>query len=199
MCDYSLMGVPNRLAREGEELMVHRFCTGSIGLASPEDLDRITAMRAARDFWTKVKDFFCLPEKDAVCAVCIPPGARLELQERLAMPDDPDGVAAMRASRDFWTKVQDFFSLPETGAVCGVGIPQRGSLAFEGPRGTEEVVFTQTNLTANNYRDAVRFANGRVLHLQSLPEGLRLKVIDLSDAAVLKLEAPVANMESFPM
>jgi hypothetical protein len=36
MCDYALMGVPNRLATEGEDLLVHRFRTRSIGLtASP--------------------------------------------------------------------------------------------------------------------------------------------------------------------
>ena len=38
MCDYSLMGVPNRLAREAEKLTVHRFPTGTLGLASPTDL-----------------------------------------------------------------------------------------------------------------------------------------------------------------
>ena len=38
MCDYSLMAVPNRLAQEGEELVTHRFPTGSLGLASPPDL-----------------------------------------------------------------------------------------------------------------------------------------------------------------
>jgi hypothetical protein len=36
MCDYSLAGVPNRLAVEGEELVVHRFPTGALGLASPD-------------------------------------------------------------------------------------------------------------------------------------------------------------------
>ena len=39
MCDYSLGGLPNRLAVEGEELIVHRFPTQSIGLASPADLE----------------------------------------------------------------------------------------------------------------------------------------------------------------
>ena len=34
MCDYSLMSIPNRLASVGEELVVHRFETGAIGLAS---------------------------------------------------------------------------------------------------------------------------------------------------------------------
>ena len=38
MCDYSLMAVPNRLAKEGEELVSHRFPTGSVGFASPGDL-----------------------------------------------------------------------------------------------------------------------------------------------------------------
>jgi hypothetical protein len=38
MCDYSLMAVPNRLAQENEELVAHRFPTGSMGLASPSNL-----------------------------------------------------------------------------------------------------------------------------------------------------------------
>ncbi len=38
MCDYSLHGIRNRLAEEGETLVVHRFFTGSKGLTSPEYL-----------------------------------------------------------------------------------------------------------------------------------------------------------------
>ena len=38
MCDYSLMVIPNRLAQEGEELVTHRFWTGSLGFASPLDM-----------------------------------------------------------------------------------------------------------------------------------------------------------------
>src|SRR5437867_2983517 len=38
MCDYSLMVIPNRLAEEGEELVTHRFWTGSLGFASPLDM-----------------------------------------------------------------------------------------------------------------------------------------------------------------
>jgi hypothetical protein len=34
MCDYSLLHFPNRLAVNGEELIVHRFSSGSIGLAA---------------------------------------------------------------------------------------------------------------------------------------------------------------------
>ena len=54
MCDYSLYSLRNRLATEREELVVHRFETGSVGLASPSDL---------------------------TTAVCIPPGARLVLRD----------------------------------------------------------------------------------------------------------------------
>ncbi len=83
MCDYSLMAVPNRLAREGEELVAHRFPTGSLGLASPNDLRRLTdpPRPARRSFWAAVKEFFNPPRSAAVPAVCIPPGARLHLRD----------------------------------------------------------------------------------------------------------------------
>lgn len=60
MCDYSLAHFPNRLAVEGEELVIHRFSTGTLGLASP-DHKRESTLRETT-------------------AVCVPPGARLLLQ-----------------------------------------------------------------------------------------------------------------------
>src|SRR6476661_3187525 len=83
MCDYSLMAVPNRLAQEGEELVAHRFPTGSLGLASPADLKRATTapVPSHRSLWCTVKEFFNPPKTEPVPAVCIPPGARLELQD----------------------------------------------------------------------------------------------------------------------
>jgi len=63
MCDYSLAGIPSRLAVEGEELVVHRFSTGSIGLAFS---------CASPSRWWSVKQ---------TRAVCIPPGARLVLRD----------------------------------------------------------------------------------------------------------------------
>ncbi len=88
MCDYSLMAVPNRLAAEGEDLVAHRFPTGSMGLASPADLSRISdpAPAQPRGFWTMIKNFFNPPARQPVAAVCIPPGARLwlgDIPERL--------------------------------------------------------------------------------------------------------------------
>ncbi len=83
MCDYSLMAVPNRLAREGEELVAHRFPTGSLGLAAPADLKRAAdpPAPARRSFWCAVKEFFNPPKSEPVPAVCIPPGAKLELHD----------------------------------------------------------------------------------------------------------------------
>lgn len=83
MCDYSLMAVPNRLAQEGEELVAHKFPTGSLGLASPNDLKRIQEVppSAKRTFWMALKEFFNPPKVEPVPAVCIPPGARLRLAD----------------------------------------------------------------------------------------------------------------------
>src|SRR5437773_4990783 len=114
MCDYSLAGVPNRLAVEGEQLVVHRFSTGSVGLASPCS---------------------SLSSKETP-AVCIPPGARLRLRD----------------------------------------IPQALQL---GLNATEEVTFVQLSAEAYQYRDAVRFQNGREVLLQRLRSGQRVEVLNL--------------------
>jgi len=63
MCDYSLAHFPNRLAVEGEQLVVHRFDTFAIGLAPACPTLKQTLFPTS------------LP------AVCVPPGARLLLRE----------------------------------------------------------------------------------------------------------------------
>lgn len=150
MCDYSLMAVPNRLARQGEELAVHRFPTGSLGLASPADLKRAAEppMPAQKTVWCALKEFFNPPKTEAVAAVCIPPGARLQLQD-----------VPVRLQHEL-----------NVGAV-------------------EDVTFTQLSAAVNSYRDAVRFSNGREIRLQELREGQRVRVLDLSVAEELDLEA----------
>src|ERR1700680_4070394 len=110
MCDYSLAGVPNRLAVEGEQLVVHPFPTGSVGLASP-----------CSQLLSK-----------GTLAVCIPPGARLRLRD-----------------------------IPEA-LQLGLGL-----------NATEEVTFVQLSAEAYEYRDAVRFQNGREILLQRLGPGQR--------------------------
>ncbi len=121
MCDYSLTGIPNRLAVEGEELVVHRFPTGSIGLASP-------CASASKRWFAKQTP-----------AVCVPPGARLRL-------------------KDISKSLQR-----ETGV---------------GP--AEEVTFAQLSATEYQFRDAVRFRNGREILLQRLQRGQHVEVLSLS-------------------
>jgi hypothetical protein len=140
MCDYSLMGVPNRLAREGEELVVYEFRTGSQGLTPPESLEI-----HAETFISRLMSFFAIArtfiENLAFeeVAVCIPPGACLLLRD---IPED------MR--RSF------------------------------GVEASEEVIFTQLDAEAYEYRDAMRFKNGREILLQDLKKGQRVKVLQLS-------------------
>jgi len=124
VCDYSLTGIPNRLAVEGEKLVIHRFRTGSMGLASP-----------------------CLPMSSLVSdkqtpAVCVPPGARLLLQ-------------------NISTELQEQF----------------------GVKATEEVTFTQLSAIPYQFRDAVRFSNGREILLQKLRCGQPVEVLALSSDA----------------
>jgi hypothetical protein len=76
MCDYSLHGIPNRLAKEGEVLVVHRFHTGSKGLTSPEYL-KPTAQ--PKGLIAMLKSFFAFPGQSKACAVCVPDGAKLIL------------------------------------------------------------------------------------------------------------------------
>ena len=89
MCDYSLCGIPNRLAVEREELVVYRFSIGSIGMASLADLRVCEEIRKAvprKTFWQAVKAFFEEPSQVATPpAVCIPPGARLMVRN---IPED---------------------------------------------------------------------------------------------------------------
>jgi hypothetical protein len=144
MCDYSLMNVPNRLAREGEELVTHRFTTGSIGLASHLDLqaniDQPVPLKWT--LWSSIRVFLNPPAVKPVPAICIPPGASLIL-------------------RDISEQLQ--------------------REANVGP--AEEVTFTQVSEASHAYRDAVRFPNGRVILLQQLNEGQRVRVLALGPDA----------------
>ena len=85
MCDYSLCGIPHRLAIEGEELIVYRFSTGSMGLAS---LPHVRARKPTDGngqgwtFWQHLRNCFAHQGESAIVpAVCIPPGARLMLRD----------------------------------------------------------------------------------------------------------------------
>ena len=144
MCDYSLHGLPNRLAVEGEELVAHRFITGAIGLTSPAELRRAANCKNGlekQSFWSRIKAAIFPPAFAETPAVCIPPGARLRM----------------------------------------IGIP--AGLQRELGVGEDETVsFTQTTALANTYHDAVQFENGRLVLLQMLKEGQRVRVLALNHA-----------------
>jgi len=76
MCEYSLMGVPNRLASEGEDLVVCEFRTGSRGLTA--ETSATNTETRYEGFRTVVNRLFGPPEPERI-AVCVPPGARLLL------------------------------------------------------------------------------------------------------------------------
>jgi hypothetical protein len=86
MCDYSLHTFPNRLATDGEDLVVHRFAAGSLGLASPADIGpEISAGNSGKFWsWSAIKQWFQQQSprweaRNRIPAVCLPPGARLML------------------------------------------------------------------------------------------------------------------------
>ena len=82
MCDYSLHAHPNRLATANETLIATRFSFGSMGFASAEEL----ASRAALG-----------SEASMLTAVCVPPGARLRLND---MPIELQQELGVKATED---------------------------------------------------------------------------------------------------
>jgi hypothetical protein len=110
MCDYSLYAVPNRLVVEGEQLVVHRFPMGSLGMASVADVRRIEVAQTVAPkmtWWEKFKSCFeDEPATSKVCAVCVPPGAHLilksiprALQQRFGLQEE-EGVVFTQISAD---------------------------------------------------------------------------------------------------
>jgi hypothetical protein len=87
MCDYSLHTFPNRLAVDGEDLVVHRFAAGSLGLASPVDLAPPSPPATAKSWsWSRIKLWMQgyssrWEAENRIPAVCVPPGARLVVRD----------------------------------------------------------------------------------------------------------------------
>jgi len=92
MCDYSLYAIQQRLASEGEELVVHRFETGSIGFASAHDVQEEAAHCPTRGgrFHSFI-NWLRLGSRSTITAVCIPPGTSLLLK----VPEDAQSVSGV--------------------------------------------------------------------------------------------------------
>jgi hypothetical protein len=99
MCDYSLMGVPNRLACEGEDLVVYEFRTGSRGLTADTSVTNTdTVQPECKSFRSFAKRLFGkLEAKPERVAVCIPPGARLLLSD---IPEEVQNSFAVGSSEE---------------------------------------------------------------------------------------------------
>jgi hypothetical protein len=102
MCDYSLHGLPNRLAVEGEGLVTYRFRTGSVGLATPTEIAAANRPKprggCRRSWWSALKERLDPQmELDQVPAVCIPPGAHLLMNH---IPEELKRKFALQAVED---------------------------------------------------------------------------------------------------
>jgi hypothetical protein len=105
MCDYSLYTVKNRLACESDDLVLHRFDTGSLGFCAAAELQREMDRSALARGWSSFMRWLFPRKQCGLTAVCIPPGARLLVSE---VPN---------AVRPFWgaweLKTVDFTQLSE--------------------------------------------------------------------------------------
>jgi hypothetical protein len=81
-CLETYFDLQGRLAVEGEELVAHRFKSGSTGIVACRDLERWATERP-RTFWRRLRDEFSSGNEPSP-VVCIPPGARLRL---IGIPD----------------------------------------------------------------------------------------------------------------
>jgi hypothetical protein len=77
MCDYSLYTVKNRLACESDDLVLHRFDTGSLGFCATAELEKEMDRSVFARNWSSFLHWVFPRTKCGVTAVCMPPGARL--------------------------------------------------------------------------------------------------------------------------
>lgn len=155
VCDYSLYAIRQRLASEGDQLVTYRFETGSIGFAALSEVQQRAAYsQTPRNLIGRVLDWLRLGTTSCVTAVCMPPGARIEL---------------------------DTTSIP---------LKHRSDLGLQLRC---EATFDEISAESFMYRDALRLDDGRMLLLQSLPDGIRGTVLSLGASANVAEEAILIN------
>jgi hypothetical protein len=81
MCDYSLYTVNNRLACESDDLVLHRFDTGSLGFCAVAELRQEMSRSQVARGWSSFLRWMFPRKKCGLTAVCVPPGARLLIAE----------------------------------------------------------------------------------------------------------------------
>jgi hypothetical protein len=81
MCDYSLYTVKNRLASEADDLVLHRFGTGSLGFCAFAELQKEMRRSSMACAWASFVHWLYPRRKSGLTAVCVPPGARLLISQ----------------------------------------------------------------------------------------------------------------------
>jgi hypothetical protein len=81
MCDYSLYTVKNRLACESDDLILHRFDTGSLGFCAAVELQQEMDRSDLARGWSSFQRWMFPRKKCGLTAVCVPPGAQLLVLE----------------------------------------------------------------------------------------------------------------------
>jgi hypothetical protein len=89
-----------------------------------------------------------------------------------------------------WSRVWEVFEAARSYSVPAVCVPPGARLLVRDISEqlqrelkiwrTEEAIFTQVTAAACRHRDALRFRNGRQVLLQTLREGQRVRILDLS-------------------
>jgi hypothetical protein len=95
MCDYSLHGIKNRLAEEGDVLVVHRFYSRSKGLTSSEYLKPVEPAERPKGLIAVLKRIFSTQSYE--CAVCIPDGSQLVLHGIPSALQQAHGLGAIES------------------------------------------------------------------------------------------------------
>jgi hypothetical protein len=114
----------------------------------------------------------------------------LELQRATLMKQE-----CAQAYKSWWQAVKSFLKpLPEL-PITAVCIPPGARLVISDipdalreqltVEAREDVIFTQRSASEWEYRDAVRFRDGRELGLQQLPTGLRVRVISVEGSETM--------------
>lgn len=131
MCDYSLYAIPNRLARDGEELVLYRFESGTIGFASVCDLRevRIQPRSDGKSLWAAVKTLLSPRRCPGLPAICMPPGSRLlltdvpkQVQTRLCIEESEIAIFTELSSKSY--SYRDALLLPNGTRVLLQDLPE---------------------------------------------------------------------------
>lgn len=147
MCDYSLMTLSNRLAVCGDELVVHRFETGAVGLAACSDVFRKREQYTGNTsgMLGKLLCFLRSPRPQSFPAVCVPPGARLlvrdiseHLQHEIGLQSTVEEVVFTQTDLDFTFRDAIRFSNGRLLSLQRLKVGQRVSVLSVGSENESE-------------------------------------------------------------